>query len=189
MSMTREEAAYYYKKSEQAYFDAKIGRNNAENALASYNSQKKSTESSLSSSKSEKKNLEARLEDIRIIISLLENSVSLQISKANHAAEMAGEKYVLAIKCSEITNASIQDAYRTKSVEEDINSANTYQSCLNEKTRLETAIENLRIQIQNLNNKIDLLNTNIRSAANTYSNYDNEMKSCQRKARYYYSFM
>ena len=102
---------------------------------------------------------------------------------------MAGEKYVLAIKCSEITNASIQDAYRTKSVEEDINSANTYQSCLNEKTRLETAIENLRIQIQNLNNKIDLLNTNIRSAANTYSNYDNEMKSCQRKARYYYSFM
>lgn len=92
--MTREEAAYYYKKSEQAYFDAKIGRNNAENALASYNSQKKSTESSLSSSKSEKKNLEARLEDIRIIISLLENSVSLQISKANHAAEMAGEKYI-----------------------------------------------------------------------------------------------
>ena len=187
--MTREEAAYHYKKSEQAYLDAKNGRNSAENALASYNSQKKSTESSLSSSKSEKKNLEARLEDIRVIISLLENNVPLQISKANRAAEMAGEKYVSAIKCSEITNASIQDAYRTKSVEEDINSANTYQSCLNEKTRLEAAIENLRIQIQNLNNKIDLLNTNIRSAVNTYSNYDNEMKSCQRKASYYYSFM
>lgn len=187
--ITKEEAQHLYNKSMQEYDEARRGRSSAEYKKGSYESQKKSEETSLASSKLEKKNLEARLADIKVIISLLEHNVPSYISKANRAAETAGEKYVSAIKCSSITNASIQDAYYSKRLEEDVNSANAYHRCLDEQNRLEMAIENLSSQIQTISNKIDLLDSRIRSAASAYSIYDDEMKSCKSKINYYYSYI
>ncbi len=187
--MTKEEARHYYKKYEQEYSTARANRNKAESRKAACESQKRSEEYSLASGKAEKKNLEERLSDIRVIISLLEGDVPSYIAKANRTAETAGEKYVSAIQCSMITNAGIQMAYRTKSVEEDADSANAYNSCLNEKIRLETAIEELRIYIQKINSKIDSLNAEICSAGKAYDYYGDEMEACKRKASYYWGYL
>lgn len=186
---TKEEAAYYYRRYSQYYYDARSSRNAAVSRAESCKADKAAAENSLSSCKSQKKNLEARLEDVKEIISLLENSVASRISKANRAAGTAGEKYCRAIKCSSVSSASIESAYRTKTVTEDDDSADTYQSCKNEKARLEASIEELRNQIQALDRKISSLSSSIRSYTNAANNYAGDMRNYQNKANYYAGYL
>lgn len=118
---------------------------------------------------SRKKNLEARLEDVKQILSLLDGSVTSHISDANKSAVSASEKYTGAIICSTITSSSIQDAYKTLSVQSESNSCDTYDGCKAEKKRLEEAIIQIQQKIREVDAKIATLESGLRSAGHSYS--------------------
>lgn len=180
IEMERED--YNYKRYIQRYYEARNAVKRTNYEIESYQSKKRSGESALVSENKKKKDLEARLADIKEIIALLENSVPAYITRANRTAETVGEKYVSAVKCSEITNADIEAAYHTESIENDVNSADTYQNCLSEKDRLETAIEDLNRAIQKLHNEIIALEDSISGAKKGLLNYEYEMQSYKKKA-------
>lgn len=118
---------------------------------------------------SRKKNLEARLEDVKQILLLLDGSVTSHISDANKSAISASEKYTGAIICSTVTSSSIQEAYKTLSVQSESNSCDTYDRCKAEKKRLEEAIIQIQQKIREIDTKIAALESGLRSAANSYS--------------------
>ena len=182
---TKEEAKYYYNKYMQAYEEVKGNCNKAASAVDLYKSQRNTQESNLATCKTQKKNLEARLADINAIISLLDNKVPSFIDKANKSVSSADEKYSSAIKCTGITAASVQTAFYTKGVREDSNSADAYERCRVEKKRLEEGIEDLRLRMISINNAINALSSNIRSATNAANVYYNEMKNYYNKATMY----
>ena len=128
---------------------------------------------------SRKKNLEARLEDVKQILSLLDGSVTSHISDANRSAVSAGEKYVEAIICSTITSSSIQEAYKTHSVQSESNSCDTYDRCKAEKRRLEEAIIQIQEKIREVDAKIAALESGLRSAANSYADISRTVNRIQ----------
>lgn len=189
LSITKEDAKYYYNKYAQAYEDAKANRNKAANAVESFKSQKKTQESDLEACKTQKLNFEERLADVKAIISLLDNNVPSSIEKANKSVSVADEKYVSAIKCSLATAASIKEAYYTKGVNEDANTDSAYTCCLDEKRRLEEGIAELRRRMNAISNTLDALNSSIRSATNAANAYHAEMNSYRNKANYYAMYL
>lgn len=130
---------------------------------------------------SHKKNLEARLEDVKQIISTLNGSVTSHINDANNAAVSASEKYTGAIICSEITNSSIHEAYKTLGVQNESHSCDTYERCQAEVRRLENAIIQIQQAIRETEAKIAALESSIRSARNSLSEVSQTVNSIQRQ--------
>lgn len=123
--------------------------------------QYKVAQNNLSESNSKKKNLEQRLEDVKEIISTLDETVNQSILTANRSGARAGEMYCSAIHCSAISSASIQTAYHLQSVQLDLHSGSAYQECLQEKQRLEMNIAELSAMISQLESTISELTSNI----------------------------
>ncbi len=111
----------------------------------------------------EKHNLEKRLEEVRRIVSKLDNEVSNRIVDANKAAAKAGDAYCSAIKCPELLSADVAAAFRLQSVGGNTYSNSAYQACKTEITRLEQGIESLKTAINNAQARIDQLQRQMRT--------------------------
>lgn len=124
-------------------------------ALDDSKRQRKQRNEDLRDVESEQHDLERRLSEVKKILGTFESEVDEVISKARGSAKKAHSLYQASIVCSGIASANVESAYSSKSVNVDSNSSAAYQSCIQEKTRLETAIERLKIERQKLKNEID----------------------------------
>ncbi len=185
----REEAAYYYRRYAEAFEEAKRDYWGAKAKVETYAEQKKTSQQQLGTCNANKKNLEKRLEDVQGIIKLFDCSVEDAIASANRTAAKADERYISAIRCSSIVNASIQTAYQTKMVSEDCDTANAYQLCRKEEARLIAAIEELRVRIANLENAISSLSADISKCNSDIDYYEGEMRTNANRANSWASQM
>ena len=109
----------------------------------------------------DKINLERRLQQVVQILSRLGSSVPNCISGVNSAANTAGQSFRGAIRCSEITSASLGTVFHTKSVEEDFHTASALSSCRAEKDRIETEIARLAASIMSMEQEMQGLSSSI----------------------------
>ena len=174
--MTRDEAKNNYKKYRQGYETAECNRKKALYLADQSVMEKKRAEAELTSSKTSKKNLENRLEDIKHIISVFDGMITSSINNANRSAKNAEEKYKAAIKCTSVSSASIEVAFRTRSISEDADSSFAYRGCNTEKVRLEKAIEEIRIRINKLDSDINLFQNDIKKYTNNANTYAEQMQ-------------
>lgn len=177
-----DEQRYIYNRYVSLYEEAKSKRDQviayAENNVTQY----RAAQNTLSESNLKKKNLEQRLEDIKEIISALDENVEQSISTVNQSGARACEMYCSVIHCSGISSASIQTAYHLQSVQQDLHSGNAYQECLREKQRLESSIAELSVTISQLETRIGELTSNIRHLQNMARDLAVDMNSYANKA-------
>lgn len=187
---TQQEAAYYYRYYSNLYQEARDERNRANELIDESSTRKRQGESTLSECKSSKKNLEERLKGVKNIISFFQKDVTRSINKANRSAVSAGEKYTASIRCDSISSASIGNAFHSKTVEEDATMLTpAYQSCTEEKERLERAIQTLNDQIVQLKNAISSLEGDMRRYRSIASNAESNMRTYSYRANWYASYM
>lgn len=187
---TQQEAAYYYRYYTNLYQEAKGERNRANSLIDESTTRKRQNESQLSECKSSKKNLEERLKGVKNIISFFQNDVTRSVNKANRSAVSAGEKYTASIRCDSISSASIGNAFHLKTVEEDATMlVPAYQSCTEERDRLERAIQTLNDQITRLNNAISSLESDMQRYRSIANNAESNMRTYSSRANWYAPYM
>lgn len=187
---TQQEAAYYYRYYSNLYQEARSDRNRANGMLDESVAKKRQNESLLSECKAQKKNLEERLRGVKNIISFFLNDVTQCVNRANCSAESAGEKYITAIRCDTITSASIGRTFHSSTIDEDtLMLAPAFQSCNDEKDRLEKSIQTMSEQITRFNNAISSLESDICRYRSIASNAEGNMRTYRARASYYAPYM
>lgn len=170
--MTEEEARSCYDR-------ARYNRNAAQNRMNDYIRLRNARSNVLSSQKTEKINLDKRLAGLNKAIKFFEGILSNKFEQANIKANNAQESYVPAVHCTgsnAIQNASISSAFFTSSVQNEANTNNAYQACLNEKNYVSNKIEELNQSIWKLNNEISGLTADINRCRGLISQYSDQMQ-------------
>jgi len=186
-----DEAAEAYSYYKNQYYSAASQREASvrqENRCISERNVAKNKMGELSS---KKLNFEKRLEGIKKIIRMLEGtgSVPSSIAKMVRTVKNADESFRMAIKLDNGSIASIEDAFRTKSVEEDSHSDAALQAYKNEKNTLEQNIENLKKQISSLSEQISSLTSQINACNSLQSALKRTMNSSAYEMNHYRRYM
>lgn len=186
-SQDEAEEAYQYYKSK--YYSAAARKRESEKQEQSYIEEKKSTIAERDSTRNQKLNFEKRVEGIEKIIKLMEGNsgwfsanVPEAITKAQQSLSRTDSSFRSSMKLSGAGGAaSLEKAFKVKTVEEDRHSASALAQFKAEKARLEEEISNLNRQIDNLSGLISSLTgkinacnaeqASLRSAMNSYA-YD-----------------
>lgn len=166
---TPEEASEEYSYYKHRYSDAAAQRSASMRLEDSYVSERNAANSQLSSLSSQKLNFEKRLEGIDNIIKMLEGTggwfstnVPSTITKAVSSIQKTDASYHQSIRMTGGTAAaSLATAFRTKTVDEDANSASALQGYKTERAKLEQNIIDLNNQIASLSGMISSLNGKI----------------------------
>jgi len=187
--MTPEEGQRLYKQAETRYNEALRLKRSAETQLATATADRTRATNQKTQDSSTKTNLEKRLKDLNDIITSLTGSgssaVPTQITSANSKAKTADERYRAAFSCKDVSVASVETAFRTKGVEEDMNSSTALQACRTEKTRITNEINRLDGEIRRLSANIDQLNTSVRTYQTRVNQYSSDMTTYQRQMNTY----
>lgn len=163
-----EEAYAYYKGK---YNEAAEQKKASERQEAAYSSEKKAAAQDLDDCSRKKVNFEKRLRGIEDIIKMLEGSggwfstnVPETIEKAQKSIAKADASFRGSMRLSGGSgSASLEEALKPKTVDEDPHSSAALAEFKAEKARLEQAIEDLRVQIDSLSTLIDSLNKKIKA--------------------------
>lgn len=164
------EAVYYRNSAIRNRDDAKTARNKQQTALENQ--------------KTIKKNLEKRYDDLDRIIRTFDNSLTTQIRNTNTKAQNANIAYRAALFCSDgsIQNASLADAFRTKTVTGDTDTSNAYQACVSERSSTSQKITDAKNEITRLKKLYDYWDSE-------YKRYKTQVSDWQSKINYYSRFM
>lgn len=186
-----DEATEAYSYHKNLYYNAASQREASIRQENRYISERNAAKSQMSDLSSQKLNFEKRLEGIKRIIKMLENSGSVpsSISKVVRTVKKTDESFRTAIKFDNGLVVSIEDAFKTKSVEEDGNSASALQAYKNEKTTLEQNIENLKRQIASLSEQISSLTSQINACNSLQSSLKRTMNSSAYEMNHYRKYM
>lgn len=192
-----EEAANAYSYYKTKYCNAANQKYASEKQEQSYVSQKSSASSRMRSLSSEKVNFEKRLNGIVNIIKMLEGNggwfavnVPSTISKVSSALSKTDSSYRNSIKMTGgVAAASLESAFKAKSVDSDINSATALQRYKTEKARLEQEIANLNTQITTLTNTISTLTSKINACNATQASLRSSMNSYAYEMNHYKKYM
>lgn len=186
-SQDEAEEAYQYYKSK--YYNAAAQKRESEKQEQSYIEEKNSSIAERDSAQNQKLNFEKRVEGIEKIIKMLEGNcgwfsanVPEAITKAQQSLSRTDSSFRSSMRLSGAGGtASLETAFKVKTVEDDSNSTSALTQFRAEKARLEEEISNLNRQIENLSSMISSLTGKInacnaeqeslRSAMNSYA-YD-----------------
>jgi hypothetical protein len=164
--MTKQEA-------EIKFNEAVRNRNWARNRRDEAYTERNKRETERQHQKKIKKDLEERRDDLNRIIRFFDNSLSDQIKNTNNKAKNADDAYCAAIFCSgeSIPNASISDAFRTKSVSGDPDTSGAYTACVNERNRTKLKIVDAENAIAQMKREYDYWDFEYRKYNNLASEY------------------
>lgn len=180
-----DEAAEAYEYYKGKYYNAANQKRASERQERTYASEKTAASSELCSLSSQKGNFEKRLQGIEDIIKMLEGSsgwfstnVPAAIEKAQRSIAKADSSYRRSIRLSGGAGAaSLESAFKTRTVEADPHSSSALSSFKAEQARLEEAINNLNTQIINLSSLVSSLSSKIRSCNSTQASLQASMNS------------
>ena len=165
------------------YNNASSQRSTSERKEEEYRTSKSRAETDLKNSKKEKLNLERRLEGVRKIIAMMEDTGGLlsknvpdKIQKSNKSSEESGVDFKECIKCTGIASADIAQKFHSDKVHENVHSSNALTAFETEERRLVNAIAAIERQINQLNSKIETLKTNINRCNSEQSTLKNNMR-------------
>lgn len=188
------EAYFYYK---DRYSTAASQRSASIRQEESFVSQRSAASSQMSSLSAQKINFEKRLEGIENIIKMLEGSggwfatdVPGAISKAVSSIQRADSSYHQSIKMTGGTAAaSLETAFKAKTVEEDYRSSSALQGYKTEKARLEQSIADLKAQIASLSSLISSLSSKISACNADQAALQRAMNSSAYEMNHYKKYM
>jgi exonuclease VII small subunit len=174
---TEQEAEDNYQYYKNRYNNYAAEKAASERREANYVSQRNQMTQRVNEYSSQKLNFEQRLEQIELIIRMLEGSTTVNdvpsiITNGIKSITRVAEIYPKAVIMSGVAPAAIGEIFKVKSVLEDLHSSAALEKYKSEKTRLETAIANLKQQIAAAEASIGSLNSAI-SACNA------QQASCQ----------
>lgn len=176
------EAYEYYKNK---YYNAANQKRASERQEQTYVSEKRAATSEMNSLSSQKLNFEKRLRGVEDIIKMLEGSggwfstnVPSAIEKAQSSIAKTDSSFRSSMRLSGGSGAaSLETAFKTKTVEADPHSASALSSFKAEKARLEEEIANLGTQIANLSSLISSLSGKINACNSTQASLQASMNS------------
>lgn len=175
--------AYEYYKSK--YYTAANQKRASERQEQSYLSEKRAANAELNSLSSQKLNFEKRLQGIENIIKMLEGnggwfsvSVPDAIAKAQKSLSRADSSFRSSMRLSGGSGAaSMETAFKTKTVDADAHSSSALAAFKSEKVRLEQEIASLKTQIANLSSMITSLSSKIQACNSTQASLQSSMNS------------
>ena len=194
---TSEEASEAYSYYKNRYSSAASQRNASIRQEQSYSAERSAANSQMSSLSAQKLNFEKRLEGIENIIKMLEGSggwfsanVPSAIFKAVSSIQKADTSYHQSIRMTGgSAAASLETAFKTKTVEEDNNSASALQGYKAEKARLEQSIAELKAQIAALSSLISSLSSKISECNAVQAALQTTMNASAYEMNHYRRFM
>lgn len=183
---SQDEAADEYYLSKSRYTNAANQRYAAARASESCCAEKTQALTAINSCMNEKLNFERRIEDIRTIVGAIEGSGSGSslisamgadlpslIEKFNTSVQQTDSSYQGSMKCPDIRPVNLFDVFKNDPVIKDHLLSDSLQMFKNEIIRLEEALENLRVQMDNLTNLVNELTSKINM-------YNAEQADCRR---------
>ena len=194
---TPEEASEAYSYYKNRYSTAASQRNASIRQEQSYAAERSAANSQMSSLSAQKLNFEKRLEGIENIIKMLEGSggwfsanVPGAISKAISSIQKTDTSYHQSIRMTGgSATASLETAFKAKTVEEDNNSASALQGYKAEKARLEQSIAELKAQIATLSSLISSLSSKISACSSEQAVLQTTMNASAYEMNHYRRFM
>lgn len=183
--MTKNEALYYYRRSQSAYEKAEAEYKRANDRANYYRDVRAGVQNEISAASSRKKNLEKRLEEVIQILGFFGGTVTQNIDAANRQSAGTDEAYRAAIRCSEVAANSIHAAFKLGGVTEEACASSAYSSCEAEKRRLERDIETLRVELNRLENRVAELSSSISGFADAAEGFSREMNRSRALAESY----
>lgn len=186
-----DEAIENYSYYKNQYYNASSQREASIRQENGYIAERNAVKNQMNDLSFQKLNLERRLEGITRIIGMLEGfgSVPSSISKVTRIIKDTDESFRAAIRLDNNSSVSLEDAFRTKSVEEDANSAAAYQTYKNEKVSLEQKIENIKGQISSLSEQISTLTSQINACNSLQASLKRTMNSSAYEMNHYRKYM
>lgn len=189
-----EDAYYYYKKK---YYDAAEKKQSLKRDEQNYFLERNTKTSEISSLSFQKLNFEKRLEGIARIIKMLEGNagwfstnVPAAISKVVSSLSNTEASYTNSIKVlGGAACASLENAFETKSIENDSHSASALQQYKSEKAKLEQELSNLKSRIAALSEEITSLTNQINSCISTQASLQSSMYSFAYEMNHYKKFI
>lgn len=169
---SQDEAADEYYSSKNRYTNAANQRYAAARAAESCCAEKTQALSAINSCQIDKLNFERRIEDIRQIVYALEGGagslvsaigadIPTLISRFNKSVEQTDSSYRGSIFCRDIKPISWCGVFQNKNVGDDSLLSGALEMFKNEITRLENALRDLEVQMNNLHRMVDELTSKI----------------------------
>lgn len=178
------------------YNNASSQRSTSERKEEEYRTSKSRAETDLKNSKKEKLNLERRLEGVRKIIAMMEDTGGLlsknvpdKIQKSNKSSEESGVDFKECIKCTGIASADVAQKFHSDKVHENVHSSNALNAFEAEERRLVNAITEIERQINQLDSKIETLKTQINRCNNEQSELRRSMNQYLSEMNHYKKLM
>ena len=128
---------------------------------------------------STRSNLELRLEQVIVIIRVFDVNIPAVVLYANNSARNVDSSYHTAIVNKDFKYVSLEQAFRTRKVEEDPCTSSAQQDCHNEKSRIESEIARINAEINRLNATIGQMDSQLSSYRNNFNHYANEARHYQ----------
>ncbi len=177
-----EEAYSYYKVK---YERAASQKYTSERQEAAYIAEKTAAVTKLNSLSSQKASFEKRLRGIEEIIRILEGTggwlsanVPEAIENAKKSLSKADTSFSGSMRLSGVAGTMcLQNAFLTKTVEEDTHSATALAAFRAEKARLETELDNLHQQLDSLSDLVSSLKSKINACNATQRSLKHSMNS------------
>ena len=194
---SQEEATEAYEYYQSRYYAAASERNASIRQEQELASQKSAASAMMNDLSTQKLNFEKRLEGIVKIIRMLDGSggwfsenVPDTISKAMSSIQKTDASYRKSIRMTGgMAAASLESAFRTKTVEADPRSASALQSYRAEKARLEQSIADLKNQIASLSSQISSLSRQISACSAAQASCKNAMNTSAYEMNHYRKYM
>lgn len=169
---SQDEAADEYYSSKNRYTNAANQRYAVARAAESCCAEKTQALSAINSCQIDKLNFERRIEDIRQIVYALEGGagslvsaigadIPTLISRFNKSVEQTDSSYRGSIFCRDIKPISWCGVFQNKNVGDDSLLSGALEMFKNEITRLENALRDLEVQMNNLHRMVDELTSKI----------------------------
>lgn len=182
----REEYYYYKRKYNSAYNSLRSSERTEENCISIRSSAQKKAEAA----KNEKKNAEKRLKELREILKLMEgggwgNNAPRAIEENNKVVKNADEGYKKCIRSTDISAASINDAFQTEAVDQNPGSAQALKAFKDEINRLEQSIKELQTKISNETARAEEMRKQINQCNREQSSYRSQMNSATYNMNHY----
>lgn len=182
---SRDDAIEAYEYYKNKYYRAANQKKASERQERSYIAERNTASNKMNNLSAQKVNFEKRLRGIESIIKMMEgtggwfsSSVPEAIEKAQRSLSKADSSFRKSMRLSGGAGAaSLENAFKTKTVEADVNSSAALAAFKAERARLEQEIAELNTQITNLSNTISLLKNKIRACDSLQASLRSAMNS------------
>jgi len=177
----QDEYNYYRRKYQNSYSDYKT----CDRKISSFQSQQTYYQNMISNLRNNRLNFEKRLKGLQDIVKKLDSSGGMFsdnvpdkiATAANHLVEIQ-EAYEKSIVFGDVSSADISDAFKVKTVTEQINSDNALRHFKRKRDELQTALDDVKKSIAKAEDEIKDLKTQIRALEDTQRQLQSTMRNC-----------